>query len=127
MGYGRTRPIMLTYALVGGLATAVHYLVLVVLVELGHVGAGLAAATGASCGALAAYAGNRRFTFASSAAHARALPRFLAVAALGAATSAGLVHFGTVRLGLHYLLPQAFATAIVLYAGYVLNRRWSFA
>ena len=118
---------MLSYALVGGLATAVHYLVLVALVEVGHVGAGLAAATGASWGALAAYAGNRRFTFESRAAHARALPRFLAVAALGAATSAALVHAGTAWLGLHYLLPQAVATALVLFAGYALNRRWSFA
>jgi putative flippase GtrA len=55
------------------------------------------------------------------------LPRFLAVAALGAATSAALVHAGTAWLGLHYLVPQAVATALVLFAGYRLNRRWSFA
>jgi putative flippase GtrA len=115
------------YALIGALATAVHYLVLMILVEWAGVGAGLAAALGASAGALAAYAGNRRFTFASRAAHRRALPRFLAVAALGAATSAALVHAGTGWLGLHYLLPQAVATALVLFAGFTLNRRWSFA
>lgn len=118
---------MLSYALVGGLATVVHYLVMAALIELGHVGAGLAAATGASCGALTAYAGNRRFTFDSRAGHARALPRFLAVAALGAATSAALVHAGTAWLGLHYLPPQVVATALVLFAGYALNRHWSFA
>jgi putative flippase GtrA len=118
---------MLNYALIGGLATAVHYVVLVALVELAGTGAGLAAATGATCGALVAYAGNRRFTFASDAAHRRALPRFLLVAALGAATSAALVVAGTELLGLHYLLPQVVATVLVLFAGFAINRRWTFA
>jgi putative flippase GtrA len=118
---------MLNYALFGGLATAVHYLVLVVLVELAGVGAGLAAATGATSGALVAYAGNRRFTFGSDAAHRRALPRFLLVAALGATTSAVLVFAGTEWLGLHYLVPQAAATVLVLFAGFAINRRWTFA
>lgn len=118
---------MLSYALIGGLATGVHYLVLVALVELTDVDAGLAAATGATCGALAAYAGNRRFTFASAAAHRRALPRFLLVAALGAITSATLVFAGTEWFGLHYLVPQVAATLLVLFAGFTANRRWTFA
>ena len=118
---------MLNYTLFGGLATAVHYLVLVVLVDLADVGAGLAAAIGATCGALAAYAGNRRFTFASDAAHRRALPRFLLVAALGAITSAALVFAGTEWLDLHYLVPQVAATVLVLFAGFTANRRWTFA
>lgn len=118
---------MPVYALVGALATGVHYAVLVALVELGSVEASLATALGASAGALAAYAGNRRFTFASDAAHARALPRFLAIAALGAGANAGLVHAGTAWLGLHYLVPQVFATAVVFVSGFALNRRWTFA
>jgi putative flippase GtrA len=109
------------------LATAVHYLVLVTLVELAGVQPGMAAATGALAGALAAYFGNRRFTFDSRAAHTRALPRFLTVAALGVATSAGIVFAGTEWLGLHYLIPQAVATLVVFLAGFTLNRRWSFA
>ena len=115
------------YALVGVLATAVHYLVLVTLVELAGVQPGMAAATGALAGALVAYAGNRRFTFASTAAHTTALPRFLAVAALGVVASAAIVFAGTEWLGLHYLLPQVVATALVFVCGYVLNRRWTFA
>ncbi len=118
---------MPSYALVGLIATAVQYLVLVALVELAGVPPVLAAGAGAATGALAAYAGNRRFTFDSRATHARALPRFLAVAALGAATSAALVFAGTEWLGLHYLLPQAAATAIVFVSGFTLNRRWTFA
>ena len=74
-----------------------------------------------------AYAGNRRYTFASDAPHRRALPRFLAVAAAGVATSAAFVAMGTLWLQLPYLVPQAVATMLVLAGGYALNRRWSFA
>ena len=115
------------YALVGLFATAVHYVVLMTLVELVRMPASPAAAAGAVAGALVAYAGNRSLTFASRGAHARALPRFMAVAALGAATSAAIVFAGTEWLELHYLLPQAAATGIVLLAGYTLNRRWTFS
>ncbi len=115
------------YLLVGLLATAVHYALLVALVELAGAAAAPSAAFGAACGALAAYAGNRRFTFAGGAAHAQALPRFLAVAALGAATNGAIVWTGTQILGMHYLAAQVIATSIVVWSGFVLNRRWSFA
>ena len=118
---------MIRYAIVGGLATLVHYLVLVSLVEQADLNAALAAMVGASCGALAAYSVNFRFTFASKAAHRNALPRFLLVAAGGALVSAALVWLGTQLLQLHYLVPQAAATALVLVAGFSMNRRWTFA
>ncbi len=114
------------YALVGLLATAMHYLVLVMLVELMNVDASVSAGIGALCGALAAYAGNRHFTFAVDTPHRRALPRFLAVAAAGVATSAAFVAIGTRWLHLPYLAPQAAATLLVFVGGYSLNRRWSF-
>lgn len=114
------------YALVGVFATVVHYVVLVTLVERAGMDATAATAAGATAGALAAYAGNRRYTFASRAAHIRALPRFLVVAALGAATNAAIVFTGTAWLGLHYFVPQAAATLVVFFAGFALNRRWSF-
>ena len=118
---------MLRYALVGLLATAIHYLVLVMLVEVAKIDGCVAAGIGALCGALAAYAGNRRYTFARDTPHRRALPRFLAVAAVGVATSAAFVAMGTLWLHLPYLVPQAAATLLVLVGGYSLNRRWSFA
>lgn len=115
------------YALVGLLATAIHYLALVMLVELANADASVSAGIGALCGALTAYVGNRRYTFAADAPHRRALPRFLAVAAAGVATSAAFVAMGTRWLNLPYLAPQAAATLVVLVGGYSLNRRWSFA
>ena len=118
---------LVRYLLVGLVATAVHYALLVALVEVTGAAAAPAAAFGAACGALAAYAGNRRFTFRSAATHTQAVPRFLAVAASGAAASGAVVWTGTELLGIHYLAAQAVATALVLWSGFVLNRRWSFA
>jgi putative flippase GtrA len=115
------------YLLIGLLATAIHYSVLVALVEYAAAAAAPSAAFGAACGALAAYAGNRRFTFRRGVAHGQALPRFLAVAALGAVANGAIVWAGTEVIGMHYLVAQAVATGIVVWSGFVLNRRWSFA
>lgn len=115
------------YSLVGILATLVHYAVLVTLVELAVAGAGWSAALGAACGALAAYTGNRRFTFLSRAPHQQALPRFVFIAVVGAIANGSIVWAGTELLRMHYLVSQAIATALVLGFGYSVNRRWSFA
>jgi len=115
------------YFVVGAAATAVHYALLVSLVELAGSAAAPSAAIGAICGALVAYAGNRRFTFAGRSPHFRSLPRFLAVAAFGAAANAAIVWSGTEVAGMHYLAAQAVATLFVLWSGFMLNRRWSFA
>ena len=116
------------YSLTGGMATAVHYGVLLILVEVVHIAAGWAAALGAIAGAAVAYLGNRRFTFTGSVArHRQALPRFLTVAALGAAVSGLVVWLGSTALGVHYLAAQVVATILVLVLTYRLNRAWSFA
>ena len=91
------------YTLTGGVATGV----LLVLVEAVHVVAGWAAASGAVAGSAVAYVGNRRFTFTGSGApHRQALPRFLIVAALGAAMCGLVVWLGSTVLGVHYLLHR---------------------
>ncbi len=115
------------YLLIGLMATAIHYALLMALVELAGAAAAPSAAVGAACGALAAYAGNRRYTFASGAAHGQALPRFLAVAAFGAAANGAIVWAGTQVLDMHYLAAQVVATSIVAWCGFALNCRWSFA
>jgi putative flippase GtrA len=123
----RVEPTLGRYLLVGLLATAVHYTLLMAFVELAGLAAAPAASFGAVCGALAAYAGNRRFTFPGGAAHQQALPRFLVVAAFGAAASGAIVWAGTEVFAMHYLAAQFVATSIVVWSGFVLNRRWSFA
>ena len=117
----------LKYLLVGGSATALHYAVLIGCVEALHMPAAIGAALGAFIGAIWAYAGNRRYTFADrTPEHRHALPRFFAVAALMAVGHGAVVACGQ-AFGMHYLLAQIIASAAALGAGYGLNKRWSFA
>ncbi|HEU4517614.1 MAG TPA: GtrA family protein [Steroidobacteraceae bacterium] len=115
------------YLLVGSAATTIHYVLLVALVELSGSTAAPAAAFGAACGGIAAYAGTRRFTFPGRVPHAQALPRFMAVAAFGVAANGAIVWSATAIAGMHYLAAQVIATLFVLWSGFMLNRRWSFA
>lgn len=119
MAFGR-------YLAVGAVATGVHYLVLLILVEKFGRAAPISAVIGAVCGALVAYAGNWRFTFRHAASHGQALPRFLVVAAGGAAANGLIVWVGTAQLGLYYLLAQLIATVLVVVATFQVNRAWSF-
>lgn len=114
------------YTLVGGLATGVHYSFLLSAVERHWLLPPVAAGVGAFLGALVAYAGNRRFTFASDHEHAVALPRFLLVALLGMLLSSSCVWLGE-QWGWHYLLAQILATGLGLLLTFHLNRRWTFA
>ncbi len=115
------------YTSIGGFATAVHYLVLIMLVEWLDLAPSLAATSGAACGALIAYVGNHRFTFGSRSRHHIALPRFLFVAALGAVLNGVIVWLGTEALSWHYLIAQVVATFVVLLMSYHFNRTWSFS
>lgn len=116
------------YLVAGGISTAVHYAVLIALVELSGLSAGPSASIGALCGAAVAYLANRRLTFTgSNARHTQALPRFMAIALLGAVLNGALVWLGAQQLGWHYLLAQALATVLVLSLTFQLNRIWTFA
>lgn len=119
-------PAFVRYSSIGGFATAMHYVVLMILVEWFYVAPSLAAASGAACGALIAYAGNRQFTFASRSRHRITLPRFLLVAVLGTALNGAIVWVGTAALSWHYLVAQVAASLCALLITYRLNRTWTF-
>lgn len=116
------------YTLAGGIATAVHYAVLLVMVEALGFSAATSAAVGALVGAAVSYLVNRHMTFpGTTARHQQAVPRFLAVALAGAALNGALVWAGVHLLAWHYLAAQAMATLVVLGLTYRLNRSWTFA
>lgn len=117
---------LLRYTAVGALATAAHWGLLALLVELAQWPAWLGSGAGALLGAQLAFFGNRRFTFDHRGPVAPAWRRFMLTAALGALLGMALVAAG-VALGLHYLAAQALATAAVLLITFAVNRRWSFA
>ena len=104
------------YGVVGAAGTALQYTILVLLVQLGQIPAVAASTAGAIAGALVNYLLNHRWTFLSTRSHEHALPRFTVVAL------AGILSF----FGAHYLVAQTVATGVVLVAGFLANRTWTF-
>ncbi|SEK27984.1 Putative flippase GtrA (transmembrane translocase of bactoprenol-linked glucose) [Roseateles sp. YR242] len=112
------------FLLVGGVATAVHYVTAFGLLTLAGWPPVRASATGFIVGALANYALNARFTFGLKGGHGRHLPRFAAVAGLGwLLNAAGM--WGLLRLGLHPYLAQPVVTILVLFCNFLLNALWA--
>jgi len=114
------------FAAVGVVGTAAHYVVLTVLVELAGVAVLTATTMGFVTGAVVNYVLNRRFTFDSEASHSVALPKFMTVAAVGAAINWLIVALLAGAAGLHYLLAQLAATATVLLWNFGVNLVWTF-
>lgn len=115
------------FAIVGGFATSIQYAVLIALVQGAAINAVIASSVGFALSAGINYALNRRITFRSNRPHAKASPRFAAVAAAGLAVNAGLIWVFHVAAGLHYLLAQVLATIGTLLWNFALNRAWTFA
>ena len=116
---------LLRYALVGGLATAVHYALLAACVEIGGWPAWLASGAGAVVGAQVAYVGNRRYTFGYRGGVGASWLKFQITAMAGALQGMAVVAIA-VALGLHYLAAQVLATLTGLLATFAINRRWTF-
>ena len=119
-------PQFLRYAGAGLLGTALQFAVLVVLVQLGNMGAVVASTLGAIAGAVLNYGLNHQFTFASDKSHAHALPRFAIVALVGIALNAVVVAVMLDFVTSNYLVAQVVATGAVLVAGFLANRTWTF-
>ena len=121
----RLAPQFFRFVIIGGLATAVQYVLLVVLVHAG-MHAVLASSIGFAISAVVNYLLNRRFTFGVEVKHARALPRFLLVALSGLACNGLLLALFVGPAGLHFVPAQLIATAGTLVWNFVLHRAWTF-
>jgi putative flippase GtrA len=115
------------FGTIGATATALHYLVLIGLVELLDAGPTVASSAGYVAGGTLNYLLNKRVTFRSPAPGHRAVPRFVAVALVGAAANATVVWFATAILATPYLLAQVIATALVFVWNFLANKHWTFA
>ncbi|MBC7958063.1 MAG: GtrA family protein [Cytophagales bacterium] len=113
------------YGLVGGFATAVHYAVLVLCVEVFQWPAYFGSGVGAVVGAQVAFFGNRRFTFAHDGALGPAWFKFQGTALLGALVGMVVVA-ASVQAGWHYLIGQVLATLTSLVLTFAVNRAWTF-
>jgi putative flippase GtrA len=80
MGFSPSR--LLRFAGIGGLATAVYWVVLLALTLLLHLQSTLSSVIAYGVGFLVSYAGHRRVTYRSKAAMKQEMARFFAVQAL---------------------------------------------
>ena len=113
------------YVAIGAGATAVHFALLVAMVEKMGVPSFAAAGIGATFGAQVSFIGNRWFTFAHRGRVSRSWPKFQTTALLGAVLSMVVVAIA-VQLRLHYLIGQVTASIASLLITFVINRRWAF-
>ena len=115
-----------TFVGVGAVATAAHYLILIVLVQLYHLNPILASSVGAVAGALISYVLNYHFTFRSNSSHALSMAKFFAVAGVGLVLNSMAMLIFIEVIGLYYLLGQVLATALVFFWSFAANRAWTF-
>ena len=117
----------LKFAGVGAIATACHYVILIVLVEFFDFDAVFASTAGFVASSVLNYRLNYSFTFQSSRSHQSAFPRFCMTALVGLLINSGtmtlLVDFGAQ----HYLFSQLCATLAALFWNFLINRIWSFS
>ena len=111
-----------SFILVGGVATGVQYLLLVLLIELLGVFAVTASALAYGAAAVVSYLLNFHVTFQGRAGHRQALPRFLVVVAVGLGVNT--LSFTLFLVFLPYLPAQIGATLVTLVSNYLLHQHW---
>ncbi len=114
------------FALVGVVATLLHYTVLILLVEIAHWLPVPATLCGYVAGGVVSYVLNRRHTFESDRPHEEATWRFALVAFIGFCLTYGFMHLFVDRLGAPYLPAQMATTGIVFFWSFLANRLWTF-
>ena len=115
-----------SFAGVGAVATAAHYVILVFLVQFYQSNPTIASGIGAIAGALISYGLNYRYTFRSSNTHALSIAKFFAVAGVGLVLNSMCMLICIEVFGVHYLLSQVLATGLVLIWSFTMNRAWTF-
>ena len=112
----------LTFAGIGAIGTAGHYVTLLILVEVFFIKPVLATTLGFVVGALINYFLNYKYTFNSDKPHMEALLKFLAVATIGAVLNSMIMYLGIRITELNYIIIQVFATGVVLLWNFLLNK-----
>ena len=113
------------YAAVGGLGTAAHYAVLLLLVGAGWLSPAPASVCGALVGALVNFVLNARITF-RAAMEGRAARRFFLTAGVGALINGLAMSVLVDHAGLDFRLAQVIVTLGVLVLTYLVNSAWTF-
>ncbi|NOC47421.1 GtrA family protein [Ruegeria sp. HKCCD7559] len=118
---------ILSFGVVGILATVTHALLAVTLIEISDLHPFSANAFGFGTGFIVSYFGHHRFSFQSEAGHRRAMPRFLAVAGFGLLLNQVIVYLIVNLWGLNYFIALNVIILTVPATTYLASRRWAFA
>jgi putative flippase GtrA len=111
---------------VGAFGTAVHYLILIGLVQVLKVNSVLGSGVGFIGGAMVNYALNYRFVFRSSKQHHKTIIKFFMVAMMGFFINILIMFLMTRLIQWNYLYSQFAATAVVLCWTFIGNKVWTF-
>jgi putative flippase GtrA len=124
--YRRLARQLSVFVRVGVLAAAIHYGVLIGLVEGIHLAVVPATLIGFTAGGVVSYLLHRRHTFASDRPHQEAGWRFALVAGIGFGLTGLFMHLFVDRLGAPYLPAQLLTTGLVLVWTFLANKLWTF-
>ena len=116
----------LRFIMVGATATLTTYLILIFLVEIWRMNVIGASVLGYVAGIAVNYKLNYGFTFRSERQHRILIPKFVVVALTGLLLNTGLMFIGVNLFGIHYVLAQLAAVAVVLIWSFSINRLWVF-
>jgi putative flippase GtrA len=115
-----------SFVVVGAIATAAHYAMLIGLREGAGWGVIPSTLSGYCLGGLISYVLNRRHVFDSDRSHAEAGWRFVAVAGVGFCLTWGLMRLFVLHWGAPYLPAQVVTTGMVMFWSFAANRFWTF-
>ena len=113
-----------SFAIVGGVGTAVHFALLAASVQLLNAPPILGSMAGFIAGGVSNYLLNYHLTFRSDGQHLGTSLKFLVIALAGLGLNTLIMYFAIQWL--HYLLSQVIATTIVLFWNFLCNRYWTF-
>jgi len=114
------------FSMVGTVATAAQYVVLMILVELFHQPPVFSSSVGFVFGGFFSYYLNHRLTFQSDKKHRIAMIQFICVAAVSFWLNGILMSIGVNRLHLDYVVAQILTTGSLLFWTFLANRFWTF-
>ncbi len=113
------------YLVVGAIATAIQYAILILLVHGVAMPPTPASSIGFVLSAGVNYLLNYRLTFQSDRPHGPAVAKFAVLAGTGLLINAVIMHLMT-GAGAQYLVAQVCATGVVLVFGFIGNTIWTF-
>jgi putative flippase GtrA len=118
--------VFIRYVISGAIASAAHFSLLILLVELISMNATLASAVGFGVAIFVNYSFQYHWTFRADGPHGVLFARYIIVTFAMLGVNTGIFWFFNVQLDVPYLLAQVVATGIVVLFNFTINLRYTF-